>query len=366
MADSKPEWAAHIWIGCDLFAWLRLVAHGRAAFGVKQLHLAPLATALAAGHTFLRYAHQARFGERIRQTPIAPPVFILGHWRTGTTLLHELLIRDPRHTFPDTCDCLDPNHPLLTAWFIKKYFRWLLPSRRQMDNMSVGWERPQEDEFALALLGARSPYNTLAFPKRGPFDAEALVLDGLPRWAKAAWKRLFLRFVRTLAYRDPRRLVLKSPPHTCRIPTLLELFPDARFVYLVRDPFVVYPSTVNLWKKLHRQQGLCSPGDNWVEEHVLDTFVHFHRRYEATKSLIPGGRLHEMKYEELTRDPVGEVARMYSALELGDFEQARPNVETYLKETATYEKNRWSLSDAERKRIGERWGEVIAAWGYEA
>ena len=41
------------------------------------------------------------------------PVFVIGHWRAGTTLLHELLVRDPRHTYPNTYDCFGPNHFLL-------------------------------------------------------------------------------------------------------------------------------------------------------------------------------------------------------------------------------------------------------------
>src|SRR5687768_18104609 len=46
------------------------------------------------------------------------------------------------------------------------------------------------------------------------------------------------------------RSILKSPPHTCRVPTLLRLFPDARFVHIVRDPYAVYPSTLHLWRIL--------------------------------------------------------------------------------------------------------------------
>lgn len=362
----KPEWTPRIWIGCDLFAWLRLLWLGRFTFGLRQLHVLPVATLLSIGHTFLRLAQRALYGRRMRDTPIAPPVFILGHWRSGTTLLHELLVLDPRHTFPDTCQCLNPCSTLLTGWVIRRFFRWLLPSRRGMDNMAVGWEKPQEDEFALALLGAPSPYLTIAFPNRGPLDEAALDLDGLPPQRRAAWKRTFLRFLQSVALRDPRRLVLKSPPHTCRIPTLLELFPDARFVHIVRDPVAVYSSTVNLWKTLYRAQGLHAPTYEGLEERVFETFVHFYRRLEATRGLVPPGRFHELRYEDLTRDPVGELRRLYARLDLGDFGPVRPALERYLAETARYEKNRWRPTPDELAEITRRWGDVMRRYGYLA
>lgn len=362
----KDPWAPRIWLGCDLFAWLRLLWLGRFSFGLLQLRLLPLGTLFAALHTFLRYAQEGLYGARVRRTPIAPsPVFILGHWRSGTTLLHEMLVLDPRHGFPNTYECFEPNHPLLTANLVRKYFNWLLPARRVMDNMPVGWDRPQEDEFALALMGAPSPYLTLAFPNRGPLDQAAYDLDGLAPRELAKWKRLFVRFLRTVSFRSRRRLILKSPPHTCRIPTLLELFPDARFVHIVRDPFAVYASTVNLWKKLYRTQAMQAPRYDGLEERVFEMFNHFHRRLAATRSLVRPDRFCELKYEDLTKDPVGELQRLYARLDLGDFENLRPNLERYLAENARYERNKWELSDSQRAEIRRHLGDVIRAYGYE-
>jgi len=240
----------------------------------------------------------------------------------------------------------------------------MLPSRRIVDNMPVGWDRPQEDEFALVLLGQPSPYRTIAFPNNLPIDRDALDLDGLPPPARQGWKRTFLRFLQAVTLRDPRRLILKSPPHTCRIPTLLEVFPDARFIHIVRDPFAIYSSTVNLWTKLYRAQAMHRPTFAGLEETVFETFLHFHRRLDATRHLVPDGRFCEIRYEDLTKDPAGELRRLYARLELGDFESYRPHLDRYLAETARYKKNRWELTDAERDEISRRWGEVIREQGY--
>jgi omega-hydroxy-beta-dihydromenaquinone-9 sulfotransferase len=359
------DWSPRIWLGCDLFAWLRLLWLGRFRFGWQEFRLLPIGTMFAAGHTLLRYAQEQQFGDAIRATRLAePPVFILGHWRSGTTLLHELLVQDPRHNFPNTYQCFDPCHFLLTEKLIRRYFTWILPETRAIDNMAVGWDRPQEDEFALALLGAPSPYNGIAFPNCGQLDADAFDLDNLPPRVRDHWKRTLLWFLKAIALRDPRRLILKSPPHTCRVPTLLEMFPDARFIHIVRDPFAVYSSTMNLWKTLFRTQGLHRPNPAGNEEDVFEMFLHFHRRLDSTRQLIPDGRFHELKFEDLTRDPVGEIGRLYDRLDLGDFESVRPHVERYLTENARYERNKWELTPEKRAEIALRWASVIEKHGY--
>ena len=363
-SQKQRDWAAHVWLGCDLFAWLRLLAHGRFQVGWKQAYVAAIATATGAAHTFLRYAQNAAYGDRVRRMRIEPPVFILGHWRSGTTHLHELLIQDSRHSFPNTYQCFDPSHLLLTERIIKKYFGWMLPARRVMDNMAVGWDRPQEDEFALCLLGVPSPYGDIAFPNTATMDSTDLDLDGLPRTSREAWKRTYYRFLQTLTFRDPRRLVLKSPPHMCRIPTLLELFPDARFVHIVRDPYEVFPSTVHLWRTLYRTQGLQTPTFAGLEDRVFKTFSHMYRRLEATRSLVRPDRFHEIKYEDLIRDPVGEMRKLYERLDLGEFETVRPNLEAYLATQARYEKNKWELTQEQHAEIAQLWADVIVRYGY--
>jgi hypothetical protein len=235
-----------------------------------------------------------------------------------------------------------------------------------MDNMEAGWDKPQEDEFALCMLGQPSPYLTIGFPNHPPQDQDAFDLDHLPERDRAAWKQAFLRFLSQLTYNDPRRLVLKSPTHSCRIPTLLELFPDARFIHIVRDPKVVFPSTINLWKTLYKTHGLQTPRFERLEEHVFATFTHLYERLEAGKKLIRPERFHEVRYEDLIRAPVIEMERLYRRLELGEFEQVRPRLEHYRAAHAGYKTNRYrSLSADSEAEIARRWGMVIQQYGYE-
>jgi hypothetical protein len=356
-----------MWEGCDFFGWLRLLARNRFAVDWRYLYIAVIVTLVSFMHLLLRLVQEAWLGRRIAKTPIREaPLFIIGHWRTGTTLLHELLILDPRHTYPNTYECLEPNHFLLTERFFTRWLRFLMPSRRPMDNMAAGWERPQEDEFALCMMGLPSPYLTIAFPNRPPQYPEYLDLEGVPPRALAVWKRGFLRFLQRLTFKDPRRLVLKSPPHTCRIKVLLQLFPEARFVHIVRDPYVLFPSTVHLWRSLHSAHGLQKPTFAGLEEEVFRTFLRLYDRLEEGRKLVAPERFYELRYEDLVRDPVGQVQALYEHLGLGGFEEARPRLEKYVAGLAGYERNRYELTAAARAEIARRWGAVIRRYGYSS
>jgi len=371
--DSPPpdkpktrQWAPRVWQGADYTAWLKLLARNRFAVEPPYWYIAAIASLVTVGNMALRWIQDNLHGDRVRRTElVAPPVFVIGHWRTGTTLLHELLVLDSRHTSPTTLQCFAPNHFLLTEGLLKRYLTILVPDRRPMDNMAAGWDRPQEDEFALCLLGLPSPYADLAFPNRPPTYPGSLDLSGLTPSQLAHWKRTFRRFLQTITFRDPRRLVLKSPPHTARVPTLLEMFPDARFVHIVRDPFVVFASTVNLWKTLGRKHGLQTLRDEGrVREKVFAEFRVLYDRLEEARPLIPAGRFHELRYEDLVKDPVGEVRRVYEAVGLGDFEAARPRLVEFVRELTGYETNKYQLTAADRAEVAARWGDVIHRYGY--
>jgi hypothetical protein len=343
-----------------------LLVAGRFRVHWSKWYVAAAVTVVSVVHTALRLAQSVLYGRQVMRTPAAlAPVFIIGHWRSGTTLLHELLIRDPRHAFPSTLECLVPHHFLISRSWLPKVFWWLMPSRRPMDNMPAGWDRPQEDEFALCMLGQPSPYLRIAFPNTVPADDGSLDLRGLSAGALRQWSGAFQRFIREVSFQNGRRrLVLKSPPHTCRIPTLLSLFPDARFVHIVRDPYVVYPSTINLWESLYRYHGLQRPKFATLKTDVLDTFVRMHERLDETRSGVPAGRFFEVRYEDLLSDPIGRLEELYRALELGSFDPARKSVAAYLAGFGEYKTNRYELAPVDRDAVTARWGHIVRRYGY--
>ena len=362
----KAEWAPRIWEGSDFFAWIKLLGRNRFAVHPAYWYIAAIVTIVSLGNTLLRWLEAAAYGRIIRKTEIGqPPIFILGHWRTGTTLLHELLIRDERVGFPTTYECLAPCHFLLTERLLSRLLWFLIPSRRPMDNMPAGFDRPQEDEFALCLLGAGSPYEMIAFPNRAPGQEFLDLVDVSPRRLRR-WRRTFKTLLRTITCKTGKRLILKSPPHTARIPVLKQMFPGAIFIHIVRDPCVVFPSTLNLWRTLWKTQGLQRPTSVALEEHVLRTGELMHKRLEEGKRLLAADQFYELRYEDLTRDPVAQMQQLYEHLGLGGFTEFRPRLEEYLATIKGYETNRYDLTPQQRDAITQRWGTIIEQYGYSA
>lgn len=324
-------------------------------------------TAIGCGHVVGRLVQQALHGARLRRSgPDQPPLFVLGHWRSGTTLLHELLIRDPRNTYPTTYECFAPHHFLVTEPWLTPLIGWLLPKKRPMDNVATGWDRPQEDEFALCSLGLPTPYRAWAFPDHGPTDSDWLTLDGVSETDRKRWRDALRGFVAALSLRRQGRVVLKSPPHTARVAELLKAFPDARFVHISRDPMKLFPSTVRLWKSLCDVQSLQGYREryDWIEEEVFSNLTRMYDAYERDRTLIPEGNLAELRYEDLVADPKAALRGVYDGLGLGDFTDAERGVDEYLSAERDYKTNRFELPDDVRERVAERWSGYAERYGY--
>jgi hypothetical protein len=362
----RLSWSeAAIWMGADFFALLRLL--GRNRFRVQPSCAGGCLCDLAFGlfNTGLKGLERLTVPlPADSRQPIEPPIFVIGHWRTGTTLLHELLALDLRHRAPTTFECFLPNHFLLSEKLLKGWTGFLLPPTRPSDNVEMGWDRPQEDEFALCNLGVPSPYLSMAFPNRPPQFQEYYELEKVGQPERLRWKRALLGFLRRLTWKRPGRLVLKSPPHTFRLPVLNEMFPQAAFLHIVRDPLAVFPSTLRLWKSLYAAHGYQRPTYAGLEEQVFDTFSRMHARLEATRGLIEPGRFYELRYEELVRDPVGQMRAVYQRLSLGNFAPVEPLMQAYAASHAGYQTNRYQLTPDVRREIARRWRPYIERYGY--
>ncbi len=359
-------WIPRFWDGMSLGGWLRLLVRNRFAVSPSRIAMALLICGLGCINHFLWLVQAVFLGRKIERTEIKDdPIFVIGHWRSGTTLLHELLVLDSRHTYPDTYACFAPNHFLVSGWWMKPWLQFLLPAQRPMDNMGAGWDHPQEDEFALCNMCIPSPYLTSVFPNRPPQYPEYLTLDGVPAPAVARWKRAFLWFLKCLTLRCPKRIVVKSPPHTCRVRTLLEMFPRAKFVHIIRDPYVIFPSTVNLWKRLYADQGLQKPNYEGLDERVFQNFTEMYEVFERDRGLIGQGQFSEVRYEDLVADPMAEMRRVYEELELGDFETVRPAIEQYFAGKKDYKTNRYQMTPELHAEISRRWSVFIKQYGYE-
>lgn len=345
---KRPGWTESVpWMGLSLRAWWKLFR--RHGFKVEARHWpgALFDLAMASLNSTLGIMQWAVHGRDLALHPAPePPLFVVGHWRTGTTLLHELLALDPWMRSPSTFECLAPHHFVLTHKWLPRWTRFSLPATRSFDPMQVSWDSPQEDEFAMLLMGQESPYAAIAFPNSAKRDEPALELDLLEFEEQRRWERAFQKFLTRLSFVRDGQLLLKSPTHTMRVPVLHELFPRAKWVLMTRNPFETCASTIKLWRSLYSTYGYQTPDFTGLEERVVTTFAHFHSRWEATCDRIRHGHLAVVRYEDLITKPESTMSHLYSGLKLGVPDELIPGVRKYFADRADYRPNRHELSPA--------------------
>lgn len=363
---NRYRWyTARFWDGMCMGTWWQLLWRNRFAFSPVRFPTASMTFVANPINSICSCWQALRWRRDIESISIdQPPIFVLGHWRSGTTLLHELLALDERYAFPSTYDCFAPTHFLSTRSFVTRWFRFLMPEQRPMDNMVAGWDRPQEEEFALLNMGAPTVYRMAAFPNHGPVDLDSLDFAGYDEQKLTAWKMKWMGFLKRVFVRERRPLILKSPPHLGRIGVLKELFPEARFVHIVRDPYVVYPSTIRLWKSLFETQGVQVPNHEGLEEFVFEAFSRLYAKFEQERSLIPDAQYVEIHYEQLVKNPVEIMQGIYTKLGLNDFDAVLPGIQKYLAAQDDYQTNRYELDESTRTKIQERWSDYINRYGY--
>jgi hypothetical protein len=359
----------YIWHGMRFGPWMRLLADGGFDVTLNCMPRILGVTLTAPINSAVHHLSETVYRRRIAETRIAPPIFIIGHWRTGTTMLHELLGLDPALASPTTFQCMFPGTFLLTEKLVGRWTKAFLPKTRTLDNVEFGPDRPQEEEFGLLNLGIGTPYRSLAFPRQGPKGQRHVDLADLSAAERHAWEGAYLGLLRRfqLAHCD-RRLVLKSPLHAARIPTLIRLFPDARFVYTARNPVDVYVSTLHMLKALSSSQGLQNPipdDDAALVEYVLAMFERLFAAYGRDRFLIPAGRRAEIRYEDLTADPIAALRGVYRDLGL-DFTAAEPAVAAWLDGRQGYRRNLYDRSPDGVAAVAERWRPYFTRFGYRA
>tara|TARA_R110002111_G_scaffold177322_1_gene243404 strand:- start:37004 stop:38032 length:1029 start_codon:yes stop_codon:yes gene_type:complete len=322
---------------------------------------------LSISNSFFALLEKLIFSRKVNRTKLEPPIFIIGHWRSGTTLLHNLMSMDKQFIYPNMGAMLFPSHFLLTEPVLKHVVKHLLPKQRPMDNMPVTWDLPQEDETSILLLHLMSPYLAISFSDQPEVYDRYYELDQLTPKEASIWKKTFLYFMKKLTFKsgEKKRVLLKSPTHTFRIPFLLKMFPDAQFVYIYRDPYKVYNSTLHLRRTMFGDNGFAPLDMEKLEVDMSNIYLNHLDVYERDRQIVPEGQLHEVRFEDLEEDPVGELRKVYEHLNLPDFDDLEKNMQPYLKDQKSYKKNKYEMDAAQEKKIYERWQKAFEMFGYD-
>lgn len=350
-------WNPRIWDGMTMSAWLKLMNSGCWRIAPARVPMFFVVSGLTVSNSILAAIQKLVYGGKIRKTElVGEPIFIVGHWRSGTTLLHEYMMRDKQFACSDTYECFAPTHFLVSGPIFRPWLKYLMPKKRPMDNMAVGLDRPQEDEFAICALGMNSPYRDIAFPNNKPIDEDYLTLRNVSANDRRRWLDSLEYLLKALTVAYQKTIVLKSPPHTARVKTIRERFPNAKFVHISRDPYTLFPSTVNLWTKLAKTHGLQIPkGGPVLEEKVVRNFADMYDAFCEDVENIPEGNLCEISYDELVANPVETLERIYKELGLPGFEEKRQEFADFAATQKNFRKNKFELAPEMKETLSKRW-----------
>ena len=308
-----------------------------------------------------------RFESQYKNNTIQPPLFILGHWRNGTTHLHNLITQDQRFGYSNAYQVSFPHTFLSTEKRETPFVSFFLPKRRPMDNVEMTITAPQEEEFALCAATFMSPCMGWVFPRqKEQFEKYLTFRDAAPAEI-AEWSDAFYTFLKKLYWRDNRPLVLKSPPHTARIRLLLELFPNAKFIHIHRDPLTVFQSTRRTFGLMVTWHNLQRPDVPDLDDWLIRQYRLMYDAFFADRPLIPARNYVEIAFEDLERDPIDELRKIYQTLNLPDFCSFEPTLQEYVNSLAGYKKNTFpNLDPVLKTRLRREWCKCFEEWGYSA
>ena len=363
--NEFPLLSPRCWHGMRTWGYLRMLAKNRFRVHPRRWPMAALLLPISGINSLLFGIQELLYGRQIRGTRIEQaPVFVLGHWRTGTTYLHRLLACDDRFAYPTLYDSMAANHFVLTAPLVKKLLQGLLPKQRPMDKMSINLDDPEEDEFAQVAMGGPTILYRMAFPNHPVPHTEWLDMEGVSDQDRQRFQHGFLWFLKALTFLKKKRLVLKYPGQTGRIGLLAEMFPQARFVHLTRNPSEIFPSTRRNWEAMDFTQGFQIPHHKHLDEFIYETLTRMYRGFERQRKKIDPAMICDLRYEELVRDPIGQLSAVYAQLDLGDFEYVRSRLESEVAAQKKYRASSYALAPKVQAELQRRWGFYMEKYGY--
>lgn len=349
----------------SLANWRRVLNANPPVQGRYRLKLAGMLATSAIGSPFEAW-ERLRYADRIAATRVHPqPLFIIGPGRSGTTHLHNLIAQDPQFGYVSTLQGVAPNFVVGSGGLLRKMVQRTLPKTRPMDNVAVSLDAPQEEEVALANISPHSFLHHLLFPQRMRWYFEKYYLQStMTEEERAAWREDYLWVLKTaslLSHGKP--LVLKTPINSGRVPELLRMFPEARFIAIRRDPLRIVLSTRNMYDKIIPPHQLQDVDMETVHDNNVDFLVRGMKKWYADRGQIAPGRVVDVRYEDLAARPLETLTRAYDHLGL-DYEAALPRWEAYLQSIEGYRRNRFlpTPKDVVLAQTRLRW--LYQTWDY--
>ena len=294
-----------------------------------------------------------------------PPVFIIGHWRSGTSFLHNLLCRAYPAAYTTTYHAAFPNN-LFAFKGLVKFFMWVfMPRMRPTDAMKMHPDLPQEEELALGQERFFSFYYWFYFPRQAKNLAdEFMYLDDPQSMRSKKFQQHYMEYIRRCQLNTRGEVFIsKNPANTARIAVLIDRFPDARFIYLKRDPYETLQSSMIFFKSLLKGISLQDYEEREVDRFILGNYKRMIGAYLEKKNLIPSDQLIELSYEELTKHPAQVIPAVTERLDLG-VKANLSEVQDYMAASRDFPSRKYRFSNNFIKEVNNTLEDLIERQGY--
>ena len=307
---------------------------------------------------------------RIKNTNLKDdaPIFVVGHWRSGTTHLHYLLAQDDRYMQLGSFQAFFFNIAFTTKWFFKPILKRVMPTTRPQDNVKIDTDSPSEDEHALVNMTHMSGMHLFFFPNQKDYFNKYNCFDGISKEELQEWKSIYSSLLKQveLYNKEDKKLLLKNPHSTARIKVLSEMYPKAKFIFIHRNPYDVFKSTMTLYEKALQSQFLQEFSKQEQNELIVYCYEKMMSDYLLQRQDIPSDQLIEVRYDDLIAEPILELEKIYNQINLGEFQITKPKLEVYLNSLKSYKTNPSKAIDpAMKELIKTRWGFAFKEWGYK-
>ena len=267
--------------------------------------------------------------------------------------MHNLMLQDPQFASVTMLHCAIPSGFLTWEWLARWILNRRLPKSRPMDAVPLGIDEPMSEDFALAGLTHMSHYLNYFFPRIAEQTFRQTVLfEGASSNDVAHWSKMFEYLLRKVSYASRgRRLLLKNPPNLGRVPQVLKLYPDAKFIHVYRNPYLVHASTMKLMERFMENLAFQSHDPREIEEFGARRHQLIFEKWERDKSLIPAQNLIELRHEDITSRPMEIVQQIYHQFGLTTWAEMQPRLKSYTDTLIGYKNNEYRFAPEYVERL---------------
>jgi hypothetical protein len=277
---------------------------------------------------YLRYLilEPFRLGEiiiyerKIKKFPLDKIIFVIGHWRSGTTHLQHLISFDENHTTSSVYQFLFADNFILTEKWLKPPLNFLCRIFKipySFQRMPLDLNLPGELESAMCGFCSLHSYAWgHIFPKNSMYWLNKYIFhpkkNDLEHWLDD-----YEFLIKKFSYASGGKImIVKSPGDTARILALSKRFPNSKFIHISRNKKEVITSTSYFWEVIQKEISFQKINQEEINQIIDSTYEDLIKKFNDQKHKVHN-RLIEIEFEKLIKNPIEEISKIYSIYNLG-------------------------------------------------